>query len=113
VIDSINRERATAFIPLSRDLSVWTATMPDGERWGVSPGRIHLGELTIPVCGGRFDAGDCGFGVSPDRRERYRSVVGRYLEIRAQGGRAVQEMRARAIRARRDSVRDTLEGGRR
>jgi len=36
----------------------WTRTDEDGRRWGVSPGKIHLGDLTIPL--------PFGFGPPPD-----------------------------------------------
>lgn len=36
----------------------WTHTDEDGRRWGVSPGKIHLGEVTIPL--------PFGFGPPPD-----------------------------------------------
>jgi len=36
----------------------WTRTDEDGGRWGVSPGKIHLGDLTIPL--------PFGFGPPPD-----------------------------------------------
>ena len=36
----------------------WTHTDEEGRRWGVSPGKIHLGDLTIPL--------PFGFGPPPD-----------------------------------------------
>ncbi len=36
----------------------WTHTGEDGRRWGVSPGKIHLGDVTIPL--------PFGFGPPPD-----------------------------------------------
>lgn len=36
----------------------WTHTDEDGRRWGVSPGKIHLGDVTIPL--------PFGFGPPPD-----------------------------------------------
>ena len=37
----------------------WTYTDADGKRWGVSPGRVHLGDVEIPL-------GNFGFGPPPD-----------------------------------------------
>lgn len=40
----------------------WTYTDDEGKRWGVSPGKIHLGDLTLPM--------PFGFGTSAGQRER-------------------------------------------
>ena len=37
----------------------WTYTDAEGKRWGVSPGRVHLGDVEIPL-------GNFGFGPPPD-----------------------------------------------
>ncbi|MCJ7629926.1 MAG: hypothetical protein MUO50_16235 [Longimicrobiales bacterium] len=40
----------------------WTYTDDEGKKWGVSPGKIHLGDLTLPM--------PFGFGPSAQQRER-------------------------------------------
>src|SRR5690606_7081562 len=40
----------------------WTVKDADGGRWGVSPGAIHLGSVTIPI-------GNTQFVAAPGRRE--------------------------------------------
>jgi hypothetical protein len=88
--------------------STWMIEDASGLRWSAGPGRIVLAGVVIPICGGRFDASDCGSGVPPEKRDQYRG----WLEV--QTGLARQRTwaqvmdRVRAIRARRDAERDTL-----
>lgn len=83
----------------------WTHTDAEGNRWGVSPGQIHLGKVTLPL--------PFNFGTPPGRRDEIErrawetqeimrgSVQGQILET--------QRDRAREIRARREAERaDTL-----
>lgn len=83
----------------------WTHTDDEGNRWGVSPGQIHLGKITLPL--------PFNFGTPPGRRDEIErrawetqeinrgSVQGQILET--------QRDRAREIRARREAERaDTL-----
>jgi hypothetical protein len=90
------------------DMSVWAGRDADGSRWGLSPGLIYLGGVTIPLCSGTFDASNCGFGVPPAFRDQHRADLRTLIELRRQGDRAALEERARAIRARLDSLRDTI-----
>lgn len=75
----------------------WTFTDGDGGRWGISEGRLHLGDLTIPLP--TFDA---PYGQ--------RDFMWQWNEIARQGAQAaVQETvreRMEAIRARRDQERE-------
>lgn len=109
-LDSLVLESDGVRVPAAGDMSVWTARDRRGDRWGVSPGRLHMGAVTIPVCGGDFDASNCGFGVQPAFRDEYRRRVRAFLEIRMQGNHAFLQERARATRARLDRARDSLEG---
>lgn len=74
----------------------WTITDADGDRWGISPGQLHLGGLTIPLP---------TFEAPPGQRE----YMWQWNEIARQGAQAaVQESvreRLEAIRARRDRER--------
>lgn len=82
-------------------LTDWTFTDADGGRWGISPGKIHLGDLTLPL--------PFGFGTQVGQRDRTNQLVWQWEEIMRQAARAEVEMswreRAAAIRARRDAER--------
>jgi len=74
----------------------WTFTDGDGDRWGISPGQLHLGDVTIPLP---------TFAAPPGQRD----YLWQWDEIARQGAQvAVQESvreRLEAIRARRDRER--------
>ena len=112
-VDSVARESAGVTVPPGEDMRAWTASDASGNRWGLSPGRIHLGSLTIPTCSGRFDASTCGFGVAPENREAYRARLWVQVELRRQAEREAVRERAAAIRARRDSLRGSAPPPRR
>jgi len=92
----------------------WTGEGSGDGRWGLAPGRIYLGGLVIPTCGGSgVSALDCGFGVLPNRRAEHAERFRVFSEIRGQAHqmdlRDVLRARAGAIRARRDAERrDTM-----
>ena len=113
--DSVAAENAAAARALD-----WTKTDADGNRWGVSPGAIHLGSITIPV-------GNTQFAVAPGRREEFAGRVRTWNEIQGQAVReearstfkdrvkAIEERKAqeRAERTRVEPVsRDTTKSGR-
>ncbi len=81
----------------------WTTTDADGNKWGVSPGKIHLGGLTLPL--------PIGFATPPGRREELAERNRRWGEIEGQRsreeGRATFEDRVKAIRERVDAQRDS------
>ena len=88
----------------------WSRSGPRGQRWGLSPGRLHVGSATVPTClGGGVDPADCGFGMLPNRRVEYSTGLRTFTEIRRQAHRVDVEdawtERAEAIRSRRDSER--------
>ncbi len=82
-------------------LTDWTFTDADGGRWGISPGKIHLGDVTLPL--------PVNFGVPVGKRDETNLLVWQWEEIMRQKARAEMEMtfqeRAAAIRARRDRER--------
>lgn len=85
----------------------WTYTDDEGNRWGVSPGKLHLGKITLPL--------PFGFGVPPGASQ---DVMRRYMQDseirRAAGQLRIDETlkeRARAIRARRDAERQRERAG--
>jgi len=88
----------------------WTYTDDDGNRWGVSPGTIHLGDTEIPL-------GNFGFGPPPDYNGDQADWAFRMADIdRAAGTLAarmswrerieVMRMRREARRAREEAERE-------
>lgn len=100
--DSVAIEAARA-----ADARDWTVVDGEGRRWGVSPGKIHLGDLTLPL--------PINLGGTPSaQRERAEERARREAEIAAQAGRAAveefREDRIRAIRERKDQERQDRKG---
>lgn len=91
VAEAQRRERATD----------WTVKDEDGGRWGVSPGRIHLGDVTLPL--------PFAFSPPPGRRDEINGRIRTWEETRIQTARAevedVTRDRVRATRARIDAER--------
>lgn len=83
----------------------WTWTDGDGERWGISPEGIHLGDVTIPLPVGQFLQ-----PTGPKRRELEREL--RHLrQIRRQEAiDAAQETREERIEAMEERAREEREG---
>lgn len=84
----------------------WTVRDASGGRWGISPGQLHLGELTLPL--------PIWFAVDPEADAASR----RWWELDRQADRVrildSFEDRVRAIRERRDREREerrNAEGG--
>ncbi len=84
----------------------WTYTDADGGRWGFSPGRIHLGDVTLPL--------PFNFGPTPSRINELRERDWEWMELeRAAVAAAVERSwkdRRRAIRARMDAERAVERG---
>jgi len=101
--DSIGAAQARA-----DDALDWTWTDADGGRWGVSPGKIHLGDITLPL------PSSWQMGTSPWNREAELERQRRNAEIDRQAvtGLILQtwEERFRAMRERRDRQR-SQQGG--
>lgn len=90
----------------------WTHTDGDGNKWGVSPGKLHLGPITIPM--------PFGFGAPTGASDDLLRRLEMEAEIRRAAGQAevdqTAEERAEAIRRRREAERrrtppDTTGGG--
>lgn len=92
----------------------WTRAAGNGGRWGISPGRVHLGGTTLSACGGNFSPADCGFGIPPGRRGEYDRRMRAWDDIRQQAARAellsAFRERADAIRRRKERERATKDG---
>lgn len=86
----------------------WTYTDEEGNRWGISPGRIHLGKFSLPL--------PVGFATPPGLRDEIQRRGWESAEIRRgaieQDLFETQQERIREIRARREAERrDTLPPG--
>lgn len=107
-IDAYNALRIG--VPTADDwtYATWVGNDDVGDRWGAAPGVIFVGGVAIPICQGRTDASECGFGLPPSRREEYKLRLRALIEIGRQ--RAWSEIRARAdsIRRRRNAERDSV-----
>jgi len=87
----------------------WTYTDDEGRKWGVSPGKLHLGGLTLPL--------PFGFGAAAGQRERAEDRLWAWDEI--ERGAATGALnnswkeRDRAIRERMNAQRkpDTTRTG--
>ena len=88
----------------------WTTTDANGNKWGVSPGKLHLGSLTLPL--------PISFSPPPGRRDELNGRVRNFNESEYQAGRWVGDNtlkdQIRAIRARKQAERDSTRrsGGR-
>jgi hypothetical protein len=79
----------------------WTVPDGSGGKWGVSPGAIHLGSVTLPL--------PFALGTPPGRRDEIAGRVRSWTEIQEQAaraeGREVFDDRVRAIRERTERER--------
>ena len=88
----------------------WTTRDASGNRWGISPGKIHLGKITLPL--------PFGFSAPPGRREEVAARVRSWYEAQSQASRIEAEetfeARVKAMRQRQDAQRDSTrrQGGR-
>src|SRR5688500_5814986 len=80
----------------------WTIKGEDGKRWGVSPGKLHLGDITIPL-------GSSQFVPSPGQRDEVNKRMRMYATIEQQAIRQQIkdsfEDRVKEIRKRKDAER--------
>ena len=82
-------------------LTDWTTTDDQGRRWGISPGQLHLGDITIPL--------PFNFGGTAMQREQYARRAWEDQDIlsgtNAQALRSSWRERAEAIRRRQNRSR--------
>jgi hypothetical protein len=95
------QDSMAAAIAAEQALTDWTTTDAQGRKWGVSPGKIHLGDVTLPL--------PFSFGTPIGQRDAARRAGWEWAEI--ERGKATGELRdswkdrAKAIRERRDRER--------
>lgn len=86
-------------------LTDWTRTDSQGRKWGISEGKLHLGDVTLPL--------PFNFGIPVGRRDEYNRRAWEWQEIqRGAAGGAVRDSwkdRAQAIRERRDRERAKIK----
>ncbi|MBT8402568.1 MAG: hypothetical protein KJP18_01845 [Gemmatimonadetes bacterium] len=94
----------------------WTYTDDEGNRWGISPGKLHLGSITIPLpfsfgspTGASDDAMDAQLMDREIRRAAGQLEADASVEERAAAIRA--RVDAERERARRSTTPDTSGGG--
>ena len=100
-IQAIN-DSVAAEVAAAERATDWTVKDKDGKRWGVSPGKLHLGDITIPL--------PVAFATPAGRRDEMNGRLRSFNEIEAQSSRAQIkdsfEERVKAIRARKDRERN-------
>jgi hypothetical protein len=106
MIQNWNDSAAVAAALSGRALD-WTFTDEEGRRWGLSPGRLHLGDFSIPL--------PFSFQVSPGQREEWERRQWE-LEDMARGTASAEirdtwAERAREIRRRMEEERARRPGG--
>jgi hypothetical protein len=87
---------------LARQALDWTHTDSEGRKWGVSPGKLHLGDLTLPL--------PFAFGAPPGRAEQVRDRMWEWDAI--ERGAATGEI-MRTWRERDEQIRRRMEAQRR
>jgi len=94
-------DSAAVMEELARRATDWTYTDDEGKRWGVSPGKIHLGDLTLPM--------PFGFSAPPGSMEAMNSRIWEWDVINrgATGAAARQTWKDanEAIRRRKEAER--------
>lgn len=99
-IEEMN-DSAAAQAERERAVLDWTHTDEDGGKWGVTPGRLHLGDISIPL--------PFGFGPPPDYSGDRAEMSFRLSDIdRAAGSLAARQSwkeRAEVMRRRREARR--------
>ena len=102
-----SNDSIAAAMEAERAATDWTHTDDEGKRWGLSPGKIHLGDITIPL--------PFGFGPPPDYNGDRTEMAFRIADIeRAAGTTAVRlswKERREAMKKRREELRALKQKG--
>ena len=85
----------------------WTVEDADGKRWGISPGKLHLGSITLPL--------PVQFSTPADRRDEVNRRLADWTAIQLQRARADAQAtikeRAKEIRERKARADTSKAGG--
>ncbi len=87
---------------LARRAMDWTYADSEGRKWGVSPGKLHLGDITIPL--------PFAFGTPPGQRDQVRDRVWEWEQI--ERGAVTSEI-LRTLRERDEAIRRRMDAQRR
>jgi hypothetical protein len=88
----------------------WTYTDEDGKKWGISPGKIHLGDITLPLPSFSAPYGSASARRAREDAEILRGAIEQATqETLEERARAIQE---RMDRERAEARRDTTGRGR-
>ena len=94
-------DSVAAALAAAENATDWTVKDKDGKRWGVSPGKLHLGGVTLPL--------PVAFATPPGRRDEVAARNRSYTEIEQQATRMQLkdsfEERVKAIRDRKERER--------
>lgn len=99
-IDAVN-DSILAAEGEARRATDWTIKGKDGSEWGISPGKLHLGHLTLPL--------PIYFEPPPGKRDEVEKRLSEWSEINraadAAHNRAIFNDRVKAIRERKEKER--------
>lgn len=100
---SVYNDSVAAEAEARRKALDWTIKTKDGKQWGIGPdGKIHLGDITIPV--------PVAFSTPPGKRDEVNARNRDFAEIERQAnseiGRQSFNQRVKAIRARKEKERE-------
>ncbi len=100
-IDAVN-DSAAAVADAARKATDWTVKGKDGKEWGISPGKLHLGNLTLPL--------PLGFQASPYNRAQNEREQANWDDIQRSANQAeirhTFDERVKAIRERKAKERE-------
>jgi len=100
-LDAIN-DSAAAAADAARRATDWTIKGKDGKEWGISPGKLHLGNLTLPL--------PLGFSAPPGRRDEFEKNQANWDELQRSASQAeirhTFDERVKAIRERKEKERE-------
>lgn len=99
-LDAVN-DSAAAAADAARRGTDWTVKGKDGKEWGVSPGKLHLGSITLPL--------PLGFQTPPGRRDQAEKEQSNWDDIQRSASQAeirhTFDERVKAIRQRKEQER--------
>jgi len=99
-LDAVN-DSAAAVADAARRATDWTIKDKNGKSWGVSPGKLHLGDLTLPL--------PLGFEAPNGRRDEFEKDQANWDDLQRSASQAeirhTFDERVKAIRKRKEQER--------